>query len=440
MRQTMPEPDQVRAIPLRTADLYGQADLPSSVRLRTAYDIDAAENALKADPTGLERLTRFQPPTYRRISPTLELPQKSAKTRVLYFSPSCGFSGAEQSLVQIVRHIGDDCEQVAVVGFEGMFAQKLNEGGRFTYAPNVDLRDPIPSIRALVRDILEWADADVAHSNGDPGAPMLEALCDAKIPLVQHARIIEVETLLDPMRQARAVIAISEYTRAAVERLAVPPEKVTTIYNSVDVEEFYPGVFNKSDMRQAFGIPPSSICVLMIARQELSKRHDLFIKAAASVVPQCPDVWFALAGEGGDREWEEHLRRMIQQRELDSRLISAGFVSDIRTILAASDIIALPADGEPLGRCVLEGMAMGLPAIVTDNGGSRELVDHGKTGLIVPHGNAEALGRAFKRLVENRDLRKAFGDAGRRAAEDRFDARLCARSLSGIFQRVAILQ
>jgi Glycosyl transferases group 1/Glycosyltransferase Family 4 len=440
LRQSAPEVERLRVTPLLAENFYGRAELPGSVRLKTAYDVDKAETALKADSAGLDRLSRFQIPTSLLVFPTQALPPKSRRPRVLYFSPSCGFSGAEQSLVQVIKHIGNECEQVAVVGFEGMFEQKLKERNCFTYAPNVDLREPTAPARQLMRDILEWSDPDVVHSNGDPGTPMLEALREANLPLVQHARIIEVETLLEPMRQACAVIAISRYTKAAVERLGIDPGKITPIYNSVDTQAFFPGSFDKSEMRQVFGIPADAVCVLMIARQEISKRHDLFIESAASVAARCPEAWFALAGEAGDCEWEHHLSQMIRQRGLDSRLAMAGFVPDIRTILAASDVLVLPADGEPLGRCVLEAMAMGLPAIVTDNGGSCELVDHDVTGLVVPHGNAEALGQAMLSLVQNEHTRLMFGAAGRRAAEARFEARDCARSISALFRNVARLQ
>jgi glycosyltransferase involved in cell wall biosynthesis len=440
MRQNASEADRVRAAPLNVASLYDPADMPVSVRLKTAYETQAGYAALQANPKGFHRLSAFQPPPDSRVFPAFPLPAKLGRPRMLYFSPSCGFSGAEQSLVQVVRQIGDEFDQVAVVGFEGVFEQKLKEGGCHTYAPNVDLREPVPSARQLARDILEWADPDVVHSNGDPGMPMLEALRNVGLPLVQHVRIIEVEALMEPMRQASSVIAISRYTRAAIERLGMDPAKITTIYNSVDTREFHRDCFDKAEMRKAFGIPPDAVCSLMIARPEPSKRHDLFIQAAAKTLLRSPNAWFALAGEGGDRPMEHQIRTLVDQHGLSSRLTSAGFVPDIRRILAASDILVLPADGEPLGRCVLEAMAMGLPAIVTDNGGSCELVEHDKTGYIVQNGNAEALAQALSALLTNEDLRAEYGAAGRRAAEARFDARDCARSLSAIFKSVAALQ
>ena len=440
MRETSPEPDRVRAIPLDAARLYGSVDLPVSVRLKTAYDTWLGEAALKEDPGGLARLVRFQLPSDSRVYPECPLPRKRERPRVLYFSPSCGFSGAEQSLVQIVSHLGDEFEQVAVVGFEGVFEQKLKEGGCHCYSPNVDLRDPNPTARQLVRDILEWANPDVVHSNGDPGMPMLEALRDARAPLVQHVRIIEVETLTESMQQASSVIAISRYTQRVIEKLGVDPAKITTIYNSVDTREFRPGLFDKAEMRRAFEIPSDAVCALMIARPELSKRHDLFIRAAASSLGLCSNAWFALAGDGGDPAWQYEIRTLIERHGLSSRLTSAGFVADIRRILSAADVLVLPADGEPLGRCVLEAMAMGLPVIVTDNGGSCELVDHAESGFIVPHGNAEALGEALTTLLKNAELRREYGAAGRRAAEARFDARDCARSLARTFKTAAAVQ
>ena len=81
-----------------------------------------------------------------------------------------------------------------------------------------------------------------------------------------------------------------------------------------------------------------------------------------------------------------------------------------------------------------EAMAMGLPAIVTDNGGSCELVEDGVSGFVVPHGNAEALGQAIMNMAQSEHSRLMFGASGRKAAEARFDARDCARSISALFQ------
>ena len=90
---------------------------PCGLILRTKHE--AGHAALQASPRGFHRLSAFQLPPDSRVFPAFPLPAKLGNPAVLYFSPSCGFSGAEQSLVQVVRHIGDEFEQVAVVGFEG---------------------------------------------------------------------------------------------------------------------------------------------------------------------------------------------------------------------------------------------------------------------------------------------------------------------------------
>jgi glycosyltransferase involved in cell wall biosynthesis len=100
-----------------------------------------------------------------------------------------------------------------------------------------------------------------------------------------------------------------------------------------------------------------------------------------------------------------------------------------------ADIFVLPTHADCLAVAVTEAMAAGLPVIATAVGALPEIVKDGRTGLIVPTGDVEALNSAILRLAENEDLRRSMGDEGYRLAESRFDARKNAGHLVDVIER-----
>src|SRR5439155_20245738 len=123
-------------------------------------------------------------------------------------------------------------------------------------------------------------------------------------------------------------------------------------------------------------------------------------------------------GEGPDRTAvEEEIRRL----GLEERVRLAGERRDVPALLAASDILVPPSESEGLPVSVLEAMAAELPVVASSVGGLPELVVDRETGILVPPGDARKLGAALGRLIDDRELRRRLGAAGRARAETVFD-------------------
>ncbi len=112
------------------------------------------------------------------------------------------------------------------------------------------------------------------------------------------------------------------------------------------------------------------------------------------------------------------------------------FQRDIRRIEAASDVLVLCSDREPLGTCLLEAMAMELPVVVTNSGGSHELFIDGETGLITQGGDVHGLAAAIESILTNHELAHRLGKAARRYAETEYTVQNHAKAVTDLYEDV----
>jgi glycosyltransferase involved in cell wall biosynthesis len=155
---------------------------------------------------------------------------------------------------------------------------------------------------------------------------------------------------------------------------------------------------------------PRAIC---IANFRPEKAHDVLIRAWSDVAEALPGATLRLVGDGPLRGQVE---RAIEAAGLAQNVEVVGPVEDVWPLLAQSDLFVLASRSEPLGIVVLEAMAAGLPVVATAVGGVQELVDPGRTGLLVPRDDPQRLSEAVVDLLRDRPRREALADAGREAA------------------------
>jgi glycosyltransferase involved in cell wall biosynthesis len=140
-------------------------------------------------------------------------------------------------------------------------------------------------------------------------------------------------------------------------------------------------------------------------------------------------------GDYGNSCYLESLRRKVISLQLAERVTWLPFQDDIRRIHCACDVLVLPSDGEALGTCVLEAMALGKPVVVSDAGGTHELLQHETSGLVVPGGNAHALAVALQSLAERPAMRSNLGDRARHSVIERFTLRSHAERVARVIRQ-----
>mgnify|MGYP006149681189 FL=1 len=214
-----------------------------------------------------------------------------------------------------------------------------------------------------------------------------------------------------------AIICVAEAVRAdLLQQSRLGPERIVTIYKGHE-PEWYADVI-PADLA-TLGLPAGAPVVICVANARPRKGVPVLLEAFHSL----PDNGWQLLLVGGGMDSPE-FRALINAGAAAARVHAAGFRRDVLNLVAACQIGVLPTvKREGLPKTVIEAMAFGLPVVVTDSGGSRELVVEGQTGHVVKAGDGVALATALAQLMASDERRQAMGQAGREHLFSHFTAR-----------------
>jgi glycosyltransferase involved in cell wall biosynthesis len=232
------------------------------------------------------------------------------------------------------------------------------------------------------------------------------------------------------VRTADGVFSISRFVTETVVATGTPRQRVHTILNGIDQSGWDPQL-DGLDIRREFGVPPSAPLLASVSRLFAQKGQRELLQALARVRRKQPGVWLLVVGadavevHGGS--FTRELEVLARDLGVADRVVFTGARSDIPRIMAACDVFALPSFEEPFGLVFLEAMAMRRPIVAVNNGGTAEVVEHGRSGLLSPPYDIDALADNIVTLLANADLRARFGAYGRSRVLDTFNAQRMAR-------------
>jgi glycosyltransferase involved in cell wall biosynthesis len=210
------------------------------------------------------------------------------------------------------------------------------------------------------------------------------------------------------------IVCVAEAVRQSLLAEVRDPRRLVTIYKGHDLA-WYADVV-PADLA-ALGIPHEAFVVTCVANNRPRKGVPVLIDAAGRLPPDSP-VHVLLVGSGMD---SPEIRRLVDASPQPARLHACGHRDDVLALVAASHATVLPAiKREGLPKTVIESMALEIPPIVTDTGGSPELVEQGDSGLVVPPGDAGALAAAITQLATDPRRALAMGRRARARLAERF--------------------
>ncbi|GMV79758.1 MAG: glycosyl transferase family 1 [Planctomycetota bacterium] len=214
------------------------------------------------------------------------------------------------------------------------------------------------------------------------------------------------------------LICVGAGQREAALRYKVAAEaKLTVIPNGVRLPPL-PDRARILAERAKLGLGPDQLAIGMVARLAPQKGVGTFLKAAQRILNARADAVFVLLGGG---PLESEVRSQAQALGLPrDRMRIMGHVEEAEARYPAFDVLALSSLYEGLPYVLLEALAWGVPVVATDVMGSRDVVQHGETGLLVPPQDDAALAVALERLLADAELRKRLGMAGRGTVQERF--------------------
>ena len=229
------------------------------------------------------------------------------------------------------------------------------------------------------------------------------------------------------------IIAVSASTRDfLIQQERVPADKITLIYNGVDLERFHaaPDSPTRATWRHAWGLPENIPVVVGVGRLRPQKNFPLFLRVAGEVLRAIPQATFVIAGEGPDRQDLEILARDLG---IASQVHFLGYVNDTTELYAGVDVLLMTSRAEGTPLTVLEAMAMGVPVVATRVDGMAEVLEDGVDAYLAPPGDLAACAQRTCRLLQDQALARRFSQAGRRKVRDHYSAVSMTRQLEKIY-------
>ena len=343
------------------------------------------------------------------------------------------FGGGYRVFLQIMERLSKDTFNIfSCCPFNHEQKERLKASGVRIINTNLD-NNPIVSILKLSK-IIRSENIHIVHTQGgrdDFYARVAGRI--AKVPVVVNtvATLVEgydvtflkkiVYVLCDRLteRFVDQFIVVSESLRKTIIRNhGIQPDKVIKIYNGIELDQYQPHPGSREKIRKEFLISEEEFLVGTAGRLVYEKGFEFLIRSVQKVLKTFPKTKFLLVGDGPLKMKLENLARELGIMEY---CIFSGFRDDIPEILSSLDLFVLPSilEGHPI--VILEAMAMAKPIVASDINGVREQIENGRTGVLVPRGDPQALAEAINQLLKDKSKAKALGMEARKRAEAMFD-------------------
>jgi len=364
------------------------------------------------------------------------------KARVLYLSHAFMVGGAEEMVLNLVRHLPDRFEPaVMCINQAGPIGEEIRRTGVpfavLGLTPGVSR--PLDVLR--LRDAVQAMAPDIVHTfllTGSlygrfaammSGVPIVIGtevnIYEKKKPL--HARL---ERWL--MNGTDAVIASAESVKEHyVAQVGADPAKVDVIYNAVDWAQLQT-TMTRAEFRVSIGVPADAPAAGIIARLTEQKAHRVLFEALAQE-PALARLHLVVVGDG---ELRNDLHSRAESLGIFNRVHFLGARRDLGNILAAIDIFAMPSFWEGLPLSMVLAMGAGLPVVASRVAGIPEVVQDRVSGLLVDAGDSAQLALALAGLLQDSALRARLGEAARAFVRPRFGVDGYVSSIAGLYDRL----
>lgn len=393
----------------------------------------------------------------------------SEKIGVLFIQSQPGFGADAVIHASIMRHLERthfDVHVACTAGGGNVPPQSLqilrqipNLSVRATHmAPGLRGQTPTKILRSLLgsanfpadfRDLRRYVKTNrirLIHSGDHPRdcayGVALSRLTPAKSIVHVHVKWAEHYSAVAKwaVQHSDAVFGISNYVSQTVVGMGRPVSDVHTVLNGIELGRWNPEL-DGGATRSELGIPSNAPLIASVSRLFSWKGQRELLHAFALAKAELPELRLLIVGAdepmahaGGS--FTEELKQLAQSLGVLEHVVFTGQRSDIPQIMAACDVFTLPSFEEPFGLVFLEAMAMRRPIVALDNGGTPEVVEHGKSGLLSPPRDIPGLAGNIVTLLRNPELRSQMGEYGRRRVVEYFNAERMAGDAASAYRRI----
>lgn len=291
-----------------------------------------------------------------------------------------------------------------------------------------------------LRMIFKRERPDIVHTHASMSARIAAKQAGAKVVYTRHS-VFEpskkisrgIGKVINGMinnHYADSIIAVAEAAKDNLTDTGVKESKIKVILNGVD--GLTPvSTDEKRIIKERFNLPDGYKAVSIVARLEDIKGHDYFIEAADRLLQKGIKARFYIAGTGS---YENHLKEKVKNMNRQEQIIFTGFISDVDKLMSITDVQANASFGtEATSLALLEGMSLGIPAVVSDFGGNPGVIKNGQNGYIVPKQNSKALADNLEVLLTDKKLYDYMSQGAKKIFQKTFTAQAMTKQTEQVY-------
>jgi glycosyltransferase involved in cell wall biosynthesis len=288
--------------------------------------------------------------------------------------------------------------------------------------------------------IIKKEKPDVVHTHGTVTGRICARMCHTKVVYTRHSVFPVSPRVKHGLGRlankyineflADDIIAVAEAAKENLTDGGIAPEKIKVILNGVEqVQRCSEEVCSK--LRQQYGITEDDFVIGILARIDAVKGHEFLIEAAEQLKKEGKSIKVLIAGTG-DRE--EALKKMVKEKGLTEEIRFTGFISNIPEFLSILDVQANSSYGtEATSLALLEGMSMGIPAVVSNYGGNPGVITHGENGYLFESKNSRDMAKYLRKMMEEKDKYDIMSQRAKEIFQEKFTAELYARNIEAVY-------
>ena len=357
-------------------------------------------------------------------------------------SSDTNIGGAGKCLLTLLENFNYDKFDISVIlPKNSLLKPRIEEMGiKVTEADGIaDKSLDMSAVRELMR-IFKREKPDIVHTHASMSARIAARFAGAKVVYTRHSVFPPPPRISKGIGKAvngainnyfaDKIIAVAQAAKENLTDTGVDESKIKVILNGVD------GLSPVSEderriIKERFNLPDTCKAVSIVARLEDIKGHEYFIDAADKLLRKGCKLRFYIAGTGS---YEQYLKEKVKNLNRREQIIFTGFITDVDKLMSVTDIQVNASYGtEATSLALLEGMSLGIPAVVSDFGGNPGVIRDGVNGFVVPKRNAQALADGIEKLLNDDGLYARMSENSKNIFAKTFTAEAMTRQTEDVY-------
>jgi glycosyltransferase involved in cell wall biosynthesis len=369
------------------------------------------------------------------------------KIKVLHLISGDLWAGAEVQAFTLISELNKNPElKLSTITFnKGRLSQELKQLGLPTYVFDESKNNPF-QLFSKVKKVLSHEKVQILHTHRYKENIIggIAAKLFGNIQLVKT-----VHGLAEPFKGIKKtkqkfynlldqwitklffhkVIGVSNQISEKLKR-ELPNSKVVCIHNCIALERIKaekPVIETKKEL----GIRFDSVIIGTVGRLVPVKGIEYLLKSAKILGEKFPDLRLLIVGDGPAKN---QLQELAKKLGINSSVIFTGHRDDVLNLVSCLDVFVLPSLSEGIPMALLEAMAVGVPVVASNVGGIPEVLEDGKTGILIPARDEKIMANVCQNLLEHKETRELLAIKAKKVVEERFSAAAMAEKVAQIYR------